>query len=380
MQNYNYKNKFGISQSAIKDFLNQHPKVWKSNWIDNNKSEEKEQEHFTFGSFVDTLCFTPNLINERFYISNLKKYPSENVTNIINSLVEAIKKDKEFYNLVLNTKHDVDPSSDLYDKRVYTLLHPDIKPFILKAYEGSSFGEKWSNEVKINKITVGQEYFDQLLECDNKLIITTDINLEAISLVNSVKTNKNTQKYFINNDIYNNIYQLEIFCDYEIDNTEEFIPVKCAIDILHINREKRQIQIVDFKTTMSVFDFKKSIYKYKYDYQLSFYYDIFKYKFQNDIEFQKSLEIDETYILVEPINIAIDKNLKIPYIFQYDIDTLVLAKKGNFEFLNYLYNTTEHKQPVKVGWLETLKTIKKHIKLNMWDYSIEHFENGFIKV
>ena len=95
MQNKNYNQTWGISQSSIKAWKFKSPLQWKKRYIDDNRDDDKDTESFTMGSLVDTLLFTPELLNDRFY-KGKEKLPSEAIAWIVREyFVTIIDKNKQ---------------------------------------------------------------------------------------------------------------------------------------------------------------------------------------------------------------------------------------------------------------------------------------------
>ena len=195
--------------------------------------------------------------------------------------------------------------------------------------------------------------------------------MEAISMVNVLTSNLNVKKYFIKQENEELFHQLEIYTDYELNNGVK-IPLKGAIDILHIDHNNKTIQILDLKTSFSAFDFLKSIKQYSYCAQLSFY----DYLVRRWIEDKKY----SNYHILPPANIVIDPEYKIPYIYEYDWVDIALEADGNKDFLFNIYQSDLHNEKFKKGWKNILEEIGWHISNNMWDMPKELYENKKIKV
>lgn len=374
MQRKDYSNTFGISQSALKDFRFKSPKAWKNIWIDKQLDINKKEDNFIFGSLVDTLLFSPKELENRFYIADVNKIPKGPVEKIIKTVFNGVSL-KQAQDIIIND----DPLlPEPITKKDYGFA--DFKDEILLACNAEDWQSRWKPDTRVNKIIEeGSDYFNLLVEANQKKIITSEMNLEAISVVNALKNSQLVNHYFKQGKTYNNIYQLELFYNHIDDETLQEVPLKAALDIVHINYEKNTIQIVDFKTSYSAYDFLKSIKQYGYCDQLSFYTFVLN-EMLKDKEFREYYNIPEDLKMLEPINIVIDKDEMIPYVYQYNWDDIIIAKDGNEKFLFNLYQTQTHATKIKKGWKTLLKEVAWHINNNKWDYPREHYETGRIHV
>lgn len=378
MQNNSYSSKFAISQSAIKDFRFKSPKKWKQIWIDRQLDLDKDEDSFVFGSLVDTLLFTPSLLKERFYIADVNKIPKGGIEKVIHSVFNKVKE-----NITDGVKvlHVVDDEMLPEPYEVFKYDISSLKKEILEACEEEQWNAHWRAETRVNKIIEkGSEYFGLLDQSQGKKIVTMDMNLEAIDLVVKLKESKDVGKYFQKSKDIENLYQVELMYIYANSGLYE-TPIKGAIDIVHINHKDKTIQLVDFKTSYSAFDFLKSIKQYNYCDQLSFYNFLLSIAML-DKEFIEANNLPDlkSYKLLEPINIVIDKEEKLPYVYEYNWTDIIISKEGNKKFLNDLYNTTDHNAKIKKGWLEILEEISWHLENSLWEYPKEYYEKGKIKV
>lgn len=373
MQTKQYSSSWGVSQSAIKDFRFKSPKRWKEVWIDKQLDLDKNEDAFTFGSLVDTILFTPDLIEERFYIADVSKLPSDSIEKII----------KYVYDTTEVKLQAVQVDDDMLPEP--TIIHvwrlDQAKDKILEACNKFEWNSTWKDDTRINKvIEKGNDYYKLLADARGRKIITSEMNLEAITVAKKLRTDERVSKYFVDGDNHRNIFQLEIFQEYNSDNHFK-VPLKCAIDILHIDEDTRTIQVCDFKTSHSAHNFIQSIKQFGYCDQLSFYTNMLKMALATD-EFreQLGLNLDYDYYVQVPINIVIDETEKIPYIYEYDWKDIEIAKDGNSSYLFNVFQTQDHNARIKKGWKQILEEICWHLQNNKWEYPVELYETGKIKV
>lgn len=378
MQSNDYRNTFGLNQSAIKDFRFKSPKKWKSIWI-NKLIEEKNEDYLTFGSLVDVLLFTPHLLEKQFYIADVSVIPKGGIEKIIHSVYNAYKAlGDDMPEDVKRTIIMNDPVlPEVYEETTYN-LHP-LKEEIIRACKEEAWQPTWKEDTKVNKvIEKGTDYFRLLEAANGREIITTQVNFEAIAMVNRLRTDESVMKYFTEGDGHRNLYQVQLHDTFVSEEGNE-VPIKCAIDIVHIDYKSKTVQLVDFKTSYSAFDFLKSIKQYSYCDQLSFYEFMLKRIMKNS-DFLEEHSIESDFKFLNPINVVIDSEENTPYIYEYNAADLKIAREGNGQFLYYLYETNEHGTKIKKGWLTILEDICWHLKTDLWDYPRDYYANGRIKV
>src|SRR5688572_823268 len=96
MQNPDYRKVFAISQSAIKAFKTKPIQKFKRIYIDGEKDDEDDDDKYDFGSLVDTLAFTPDLLNDRFYIPDQDvEIPGDKVKTIVDNVFTESNKIRE---------------------------------------------------------------------------------------------------------------------------------------------------------------------------------------------------------------------------------------------------------------------------------------------
>lgn len=380
MQSDEYRKLEGISQSAIKDFRFKAPQTWKEIWIDGKKDDEKDDEDYIFGSLVDTLRFSPHKLDERFFITSSNAIPKGAIKSIVKSVHGRISEFKVQRTRVEQEElpepiEKVDYNFRSYEDLILACCDEHINDEGKKGWNSS-----WKRETRIKKvIEEGTDYFNFLVESGGREVISSEMNLEAIEAVKALEMSEITKKYFSRSDTrYTNIFQLEISSPVEVSPGQN-VMLKGALDDFHIDHEFKRLQVVDLKTTFSAFNFLQSIKQFSYVDQVSVYQTLAEKVIKQDWFIEKYGDLSE-YRFKEPINIAIDRKFKKPYIYEYDWKDLAISKDGNANFLREFYDTTEHYSRVKKGWLEILREIAWHLENKKWDYPVEHYASGKIKV
>ncbi|HEY9485746.1 MAG TPA: hypothetical protein VIQ04_03815 [Nitrososphaeraceae archaeon] len=355
MQNSEYKQRFAISQSAIKAFKTKTIQKFKKIYIDGEENDE-DGSKYTFGSLVDTLAYEPNLIDKRFFISNdSTNLPSDKIKQIIDNAYKEVKEIIKNSTL-LNEKGNLPEPIFIPDCRdIYGWLEQILKAAKELKYGGTT----WSNQRIIDNIcNEGFSYFSLLGQCQDRLIISSYDNADAVESVNNLKSNEQTRPYFVQQENELLLFQVEIFTNYFIDDF--LIALKGALDTIRIKKNDKTVQTSDLKTSYTSENFEYLAIKFDYVTQQSFYNFLLR-------EWLKTFEggAYADYTILPPINIVIDREFKIPYIYQYNWNDIEISRSGSVRL------------DVK-GWEEYLKEIAWHIKTGVWDRPMELYLNGKI--
>lgn len=376
MQNSEYRDRWGISQSAIKDFQFKSPKKWKEIWIDKQFDLSKNEDNFVMGSLIDTLLFQPEDLNKRFYIGE-EKLPSKAIAVIIKSYYNALNKANE----ELRSIADTIPVETIYYPM--DLSNADLLLNCANSYcykdgdeEKCGWNTGWKDETRVRSLQEkGEDYFKSLVKANSRKIISHEMNLQAIDLVKILRTDPEVMDFFVESEGNKLMFQLEIFITYPLLETNKELPLKGALDIVRFNHKDKTAQIIDFKSSYSAFGFINSIKQFGYCDQLS-YYDFLLRNWLIE-----SCEGDFCdYKMLPPLNIVIDIVDKIPYVYEYDWRDIALAADGNREFLYNLFQTHDHNVKIKKGWRRLLDEIGWHWYHNLWDKPKEFYESKRIKV
>jgi hypothetical protein len=333
----------------IKDFRWMTPQQWYNKYILYQEKNEKEADHLDYGSLVDTLMFTPELLKERFFIADENvKLPSDSVKNIIDTLyAEHVSVDETLLSIgAITSNHAL---ANLSNEIIEIAQRPENN-----YGKGSYKPERIIKEINEK----GGQYFELKLKIGNRIVISNTDNMMALTQKEMLQSHPRTKAYFIQQEGETLLFQFEAFIPYHSFDlpkpalieakTEEPTKLfkKGALDILRINHIEKTVRIVDFKTSFDAHNFLSSIKKYGYCTQLSYYYDLIeKWKFINY----------PGYEMLAPINIVIDKTQTEPYVYEYNLEDLAIEKTG--------YNNLKG---VKEGWSSVLSTIIWHIENHVW--------------
>jgi hypothetical protein len=252
MQQTDYRNKFAISQSLIKEFRYMSPQAWYQKHIV-NKSEDKREDHFDYGSLVDTLLFSPNLMKERFFIADdTMKIPSDAIKNFIDTLYkENCAPVEEMSFAGMGQVRNI-PMVELNEEILNIAKRPDVN-----YGKGSYKDERILKEI----FEKGNDYFEMRKRVGNKTIISSEDNLQAINQVEMIRNHPRSKKYFVQESGHSLFFQQEVFVPLKKFNDPlpalieagcadpMEIQMKGAIDIILVDHIVKTVREVDFKTS-----------------------------------------------------------------------------------------------------------------------------------
>lgn len=348
-----YLKKFAISQSSLKDWKNYSPLKWYKMWV--TKEMKRPMKVATkFGSFLDCIMFTPNEAEKRFIITDVKP-PSDKVKLILhdaydtveelNRNAEELNKDKKGVKIPIK-------EHTLEDKELICSLCAKHDHYKSKPDQGY-------NDV----IKKGEEYFEFLKKAKGKEIITADENITALRLKEALLTDPVSKGFFIPKTGCEVLFQVRIFTEFELSGFEnvEFLPMKGAIDIIHINHKRKEVREVDLKWTTDVYTFYERIKQFDYPGQHSVYDYLIRQWLKTYLKGKY-----KDYQVMNPLNVVIDDDA-IPYLYSYNSDDLAIKRYG-------IEGT-----PIK-GWEDTINDIAWHFDNENWSRPREHQMNGFLSV
>jgi hypothetical protein len=367
MQPSEYKNKFAISQSALKDWKNMSPKQWYNRWI-LGKRDKTSSPAMDFGNLLDTIIFSEKLFDKRFIVSKVAKV-SDKVALITRAVFDEINTLNSNATLINEGKADKSVMELFPDagttkipmKEVSLMSNIDI---IQKISIANEYYQNTPDRAVKEILKAGTAFFEFLKQVGNKTVITSDQLELARSLKKILLEDPITRGFFIPKKDCEVIFQVPIFIDFELTGVDgmDFIALKGILDIVHINHKRKEIREVDLKFTNDAFLFDMSIRKFDYPLQHSVYdYLLNEWK----LVFEKGKWAE--YTVMNPLNVVIDDKDKIPYLYNYTATDLDVKRVG-------IENTKI------IGWETTLHDIAWHIATNFWERPRQHYLNGFISV
>lgn len=220
-----------ISQSFLKLFLKGQARSL-------NREKEthyfyEEKKHFIHGSLIDFLCTMPNTdIDDLYCIDSLLDKPSVSIMSIIHEL-----------------KHE---ELEWNDENLVTIARKQ------------EYQKNWKDETIVNKIINHKDYYDYLVECGDKQIISKDEWDLAVECSNSLLNSPYTSPYFSDKIEYQRAF-------YKGN-------LKGLVDMFYIDHKKKEFRVIDIKSTQSYLE-NFDVFKFRYDFQLSFYNHLAKMEY-----------------------------------------------------------------------------------------------------
>lgn len=322
MEEYFQSNR--LNQSELKKYL-KHPR-----YINKESSDdpyEGEDHHFTKGSLLDLIVTDKQadlIIKENYYINR--------VVDISDTLKNIVRK---AYNISNSMRLDL-ISTDVLQSVC------NSEEYYMNRYKES---EPSKDDWRVKKILDDnncQDYLQSLVQSKGKIIINQEDLEKAYLMANSLFSNKFTAPYFE----LETIYQKSVFEDIA------GYPAKGLLDMVFVDHSKKIVYITDLKSSgASLAAFFRSIWKYRYDIQGSWYRELIITSGEYEgytIEFN----IFATSF-IEPNYVEI---------FHFPDTTLDFAKFGNEE-------------KYRTGWLELIDRYE-HAQNNGFEYSLDYIKNG----
>jgi hypothetical protein len=300
-----YKENPGINASSLK-LLSISPRAFKK------EKKEFEKSHFTLGKAVDTwLCFGKEKFLEQFYVPSIDS-----------------------------------PTAMLYAYAKFILDgHSEKEAYDLAGYKPSSMKR---DTVKA-KLIPYKDWMEEASFHKGKLMIQPMDFLNIQRVVEEVLYNPFTKKIFQDHSV-----QVELYWEEIMGNS--FIPCKALPDIIQEYEDK--VIITDIKTTAEgVNGFRKTILKYRYDLQASWYCHAVQQCMHKPTIFQ--------FLVID-----LSAEREPPSILRMSEKAINDSKIGFVAHNGFKYK----------GWEELLNNYYWHLVNNKWEYSEEVYRNNGIAI
>ena len=305
-----------VSNSSL-NILEKSPRMFKE-FLDGTY-EQAQTNYYDFGEAVHMYLLEPERYKKEVVVVDYTTPKSSQQRSFIEDFVE------------LKKKHTTKESMKLAFEKTY-------KP-----------NKAW--EVKAKElINTYKPYIRYLKNKQNKLILDTKMSEKVKSIGEEVKGHQMASKLLSDPSIVAD----ETLRFNELQILWEWKGVKCKsmIDRLLIDKEKKEVLIVDIKTTSNFLDFRDSIEKYHYDRQLTFYSMALSTKIE-ELTGLTTEELDE--FKWRMIIVAVDKKSTEIRVYEFSEETI---------------NKT---LPEVVRLLEKAKW---HIENDKFKYPYEYYVNG----
>jgi hypothetical protein len=292
----------GISYSALSR-LSKGPKAYIN-------KDSPSGDFLSVGSAVDILLTEEDTFHDLFYVMTAKK-----------------------------------PSSDMMLKYVETMIATDDPAQALAAsgYKKALSDAKWQTD--------GLPYYEAIKASEGKTVLSFEQYQQVQAVVNQLKTNTYTAKYFDSGHRPEHVevmYQFVHYFDYKGK------PGKVKLDLLVIDHKEKTISPLDLKTTgKSVFTFTTSYKSYKYYLQGAWF--VLGVKDWADKNYPEYSITGFDFIVAEMAA------YNPPLIFEMSKEEIKMAIVGGKSLMGY---------PIK-GVDQLLEDLDYYERTNKWEYPAE---------
>lgn len=310
-----------ISNSGLGE-LEKSPQAYRK--YKDEREDQETKSFFTLGSAVHCKALEPEEFDDRFIVLNIVD-PSPMYKKFIDRLFKNHIQEGKFVNLDGLAKASA----------------------IADAYAESGF--KWAQDKVVEKFTKDddlQGYWKGLQQAYGKELLSGKDERCMEACLEGIKQHSKASDLIFG-------YQLsEVKNEFEIIwNKEGYdFMLRSIIDRLIIDHNKKEIHIVDLKTTgKPVLQFAQSYSKYKYYRQLAYYRDAVRwYMKENDLD-------------------------------GYAIDYYIVASETNGTGTTLVFKPTEEDIEFGVSkYVQLLDRMKWHFDNEEWDYPMEYYLNDGI--
>lgn len=247
------------------DAINQSLLVSLSKGVASFRTEKKkfyeEKTHFVIGSLFDVMLTMPEHKDEFFLSRDLSNKPSDTIMAIVHNLYQT----------------------GIAENNVRIMLSDYPDQYIINACEQESYGGKWKDSVKIDRvIREGSSYYDQLVIAKDRQIISGSEYELVEELVDEVKNHEHVNWIFK----LKQVLGVEVLFQHPVYWKEDDVDCKALLDIVIINNNDvpiitlnglirippKSILPIDVKTLGGFLsDFHISVKKRRYDVQGAWY-------------------------------------------------------------------------------------------------------------
>lgn len=346
------------SYSSIKVFIEDRKKYYKK-FVLREVIRDQDTQSTIFGSLVDCLLFSVDEFDNRFAMA-ITDVPKGQYGKLVDELmkvtVECLNEQGEV------TREIEDMLKDAYNKVKYDRV-------------GTIVDFKRDTFEKVKEKFIGSDlemYYRQLREAHGKEVVEPSMVNNALAVINSLKTNQFVAHIInLTNSTRFTVYdQFPIIGEISamlIGTESEGMPypLKCLVDRLVIDHEKKLISIYDLKTAWdNEGEFVNNYFRYKYYIQAAVYFYLvlewaIKQKDLKDyqIEFPKFIVADST-------------NYKDPLIYTTDKENFEQGMRG-FMIKGKYYP----------GVKNAIADMIWHRRNGIWSISRENFKsNGVVRM
>jgi hypothetical protein len=321
----------GVSYSRLSNLAN-GPQAYKAGLEDDPSSSA-----LSLGSAVDLMLTEPDKFNEEIYVMSAQKPGAEPMQKYVEELHTS--GDKE-------------------------------KAWIASGYK--------INQARVEKKfeEEGKHYYYALQAAGDKKILDVEGMFQANQMVNTLKANPFTKKYFTPQDGTELMFQVPItwsFGIHELDsNKTKPVPAKSILDVIEIDHRAKTIQPIELKTGAE--SFFKSFWRWKRYLQGSMYQDAALSLFWQHEPTAEEYEIKNLKFIFADSNL-----IQPPIIYNMTDDDIVRGRDGRTVRLTVseYRHEPDMRRPYKTkGYKRLAQELDWHQRTDQWEYSYDVFKNN----
>lgn len=294
-----------------------------------------------WGSIVDTLAFSDKNFDDIYYVSQTEKDLTATELKLYKAIIGVLDK-KQMTKDYLNSSEFV------------SLCLSQIEDLNL-----------WNNikDKDLLKEKINSNFINHILEytiADSREIISSKDFLDAKYTYKILKTHDFTSKYFTSEDIEKKQLLFQIPILYKIEDDH----YKSLLDIILIDNKEKTIRAVDLKTgALPNKYFISEFFKRRYDIQ--------GFLYTKALEEYIILNNLKDYRILDPVFVYTCRSTpNTPLPFEVSRSVTINAYCGFITYYGKKYK----------GVKQLVEEIKWHRKMNIYDYTMEEYENKKIVI
>jgi|21_taG_2_1085346.scaffolds.fasta_scaffold13360_3 hypothetical protein len=300
------KGEFNFSYSSLNRLIFS-PSLFYKDYILKDR-EIRTDKHLIEGKLIHLLLLQPEEFDQQFALVP-GKIPSDAVRRVLNQVMMLAP-------LPLNSG-DPEVEENYKDPKL-----TDLDELIIKSLKDQNLYQSMKDEAKkLAKIQTldNETYFTFLMTCDGKDIIDQDMYNKCLESVELIKNNKSVMDLLSDEPTDFEMDGLEVYNEAplqcELDNYK--FGLKGIVDRYVINHDKKEIKIIDLKTTgKSISDFPETVEFYNYWLQAAIYVTLIA---KNHVKKEENYQISFNFIVID----------KYSQVYNFPVKTSTMSEWGD---------------------------------------------------
>jgi len=343
----------GISQSEITLF-ERDIRGYYNQKILGVQREETTSDPMDIGNIVDAKLLQPEMLKNYYVVTDMKA--TGRLKDIIDLFVDYIKAEKDSVfpewpadMPVLKAKEKLSVNYPWWIEKYEHVI------FILdKIILATEYQPNWGAETRLIKvITLGKDYYTQLLECGDRIMVGLEQWNKAHSKVDAVAEDEYTSRLFA--DLFDpSDPDITVHKQVPLYGSFEGVEIKGMLDFFIANKRTNTITPWDLKTAGSHQRFSTNYRAKRYGRQGAVYSELLRQNFPG-------YTILPFSFLVIPIET--DER---PEVYEMDATELYINENGHLAENGYKTK----------GWKDIVRELQWHNKTGKWDHYKEYYAAG----